>query len=341
MAGNERAAATEDAGTGADFRLDGEYSLRYTSDPAAGGIERARYELDTPFGDCRYTVLGNDGYRVSWGSYRYRPGLSFAARTRDSTVALCFQLRGAGERSISPVGSDVDLRSGEIGLVVAAPSEVSCTLVRPVEGATCDVILSRTYVLQLAERHPQLLGSIADGLLVHPARRFVPDRRPITPAMWSTLRRIQRADDAAPSSLALEASIIELLALHLATSQQIAPDRDVRLTRADIERIHAARDLILDRLDDPPSLAELARFALMNEFKLKRGFRRIFGTSPYAYSLRHRLALAREYLLETDWTIAAIAHRIGYHDPAHFTNAFRRRYGAAPSDLRREHRSSH
>jgi AraC family transcriptional regulator, transcriptional activator of the genes for pyochelin and ferripyochelin receptors len=72
----------------------------------------------------------------------------------------------------------------------------------------------------------------------------------------------------------------------------------------------------------------------MNEFKLKRGFREIFGTSPYAFLLQHKLELARNYLLDTEWSIGEIARRIGYRDPAHFTHAFRKQYGLRPSDLR-------
>ena len=33
-------------------------------------------------------------------------------------------------------------------------------------------------------------------------------------------------------------------------------------------------------------------------------------------------------------TLAEIAYRSGYSDPAHFTNAFRRQYGVPPSALR-------
>ena len=106
------------------------------------------------------------------------------------------------------------------------------------------------------------------------------------------------------------------------------------LSSLELERIHRAKEILTDRLEDPPTLAELSKLIGTNEFKLKSGFKEVFGTSPYAYHLQHKLELARSYILDTDLTIAEISYRVGYSDPAHFTNAFRKQFDIRPSDLR-------
>lgn len=87
-------------------------------------------------------------------------------------------------------------------------------------------------------------------------------------------------------------------------------------------------------MKDPPTLAELSKLVGTNEFKLKGDFKEVFGTTPYAYHLKHKLELARSYILDTDLTIAEIAYKVGYSDPAHLTNAFRKQYDIPPSELR-------
>lgn len=332
-------------GSAAEFQVEDQYSLRRNIVSSAADLRRTVCEFDTELGSCRYTVLAGSDYQASWGTYVYRPGLTWSVITNEPSVALCFQLRGRAQRNINPAGADLDLGSGEMAVAVAPATTTGLTLERELDGSTCDVILSRGYFLRLAERHPELLESAAERLLANRGATLTAPHLPITARVWALLRRIRDAGGKGPAAdgpafdgpagaLLFEAAIIELLALQLSGAPAYRDGGDVKLSRADVERVHAARDLLLERLADPPTLAELARHALTNEFKLKRGFRMIFGSSPYAYFLEHRLELARSYLLDTDWTIATIAHRIGYRDPAHLTHAFRKRYGVPPSHVR-------
>ena len=46
---------------------------------------------------------------------------------------------------------------------------------------------------------------------------------------------------------------------------------------------------LTQRMDDPPSLVELARKVGINDYKLKVGFREVFGTTVYKYLHTHRM----------------------------------------------------
>src|SRR5690606_31825857 len=98
-------------------------------------------------------------------------------------------------------------------------------------------------------------------------------------------------------------------------------------SRTELEHIHMAREILMNRISNPPTLAELSRLVGSNEFILKRGFKDIFGTSPYALHLQHKLALAKSYILDTALTIAEIAYQVAYSDTVHYSKAFRQRYG--------------
>ena len=63
------------------------------------------------------------------------------------------------------------------------------------------------------------------------------------------------------------------------------------------------------------------------------------GTTFSQYVLAERLACGRRVLLDprhAHQSIGAIAYASGFGDLSHFNHAFRRRYGATPSEVRRE-----
>ena len=131
----------------------------------------------------------------------------------------------------------------------------------------------------------------------------------------------------------LSAKALELTALALGALQPAEQGAPVRgLTRADVERLHHARDLVAANLQDPPSLPELARRVGVNVNKLTTGFRKLFGQSVYAYVRERRMEQAQVLLAEGAYTVSEAAYACGYTD-SHFTKAFLRRYGVLPSSV--------
>ncbi len=49
----------------------------------------------------------------------------------------------------------------------------------------------------------------------------------------------------------------------------------------DIECLYRAKEILLNDIIRPPSLKELARKSAINEFKLKKGFKELFGITVY------------------------------------------------------------
>src|SRR5215471_12425827 len=64
-------------------------------------------------------------------------------------------------------------------------------------------------------------------------------------------------------------------------------------------------------------------------------FRAATGHSPKQYFTRVQMARAQQLLSTTSDSVKAIAHRLGFDDPLHFSRVFRRVNGMAPSEFRR------
>lgn len=100
----------------------------------------------------------------------------------------------------------------------------------------------------------------------------------------------------------------------------------------DVECFHGARSILLAELAAPPSLPDLARRVGTNARKLSEGFSDLFGTSVYAFVKAHRLDEARRMIEAGENSITRVARALGYQ-PAHFSTAFRQRFGVSPSAL--------
>lgn len=101
----------------------------------------------------------------------------------------------------------------------------------------------------------------------------------------------------------------------------------------DVRRLRQVQEILLQSLQNPPTLQALAHLVGTNVNKLTLGFRQLFGTSVYGFVREQRMELAYRMLAAGQISVADAAHTCGYTN-SHFTKAFRRRYGVAPSTLR-------
>ncbi|MBI2512148.1 MAG: helix-turn-helix transcriptional regulator [Opitutae bacterium] len=101
------------------------------------------------------------------------------------------------------------------------------------------------------------------------------------------------------------------------------------------ENFLRCRSLIETNAAHLSSLEEAARLAGIDAASMCRLFRRFQGTSPYRYLMRRKMALAAEFLMESDGMVKEAAAQVGFADPYHFTRCFKSVHGIAPSAVRR------
>ncbi|OEU96975.1 helix-turn-helix domain-containing protein [Streptomyces oceani] len=163
---------------------------------------------------------------------------------------------------------------------------------------------------------------------IEPERPVVPlsDTLPARTA----ISRIARAAHHRNPLLEIEcaAAVHELLvALRRARADTTADGRPL---------LHAlARDAFL-----PLSIAEHATRLGLTAAELRTAVRGAAGCSPKDYLLGIRLARAQELLVGTSLSVAAVARRVGYTDPAYFSRIFARRIGTAPVRFRARQRGT-
>lgn len=113
---------------------------------------------------------------------------------------------------------------------------------------------------------------------------------------------------------------------------------DSRLNSADIRKIRQIHDHILKNLDKPLlPLIELAHTFGTNEYKVKHGFKQLYGQTVFRFLIDERLRKASVLIQHSDIPLKEVAHITGFVSIPHFSKAFRKKYGYTPRDLRKQY----
>ncbi|MFI2372355.1 AraC family ligand binding domain-containing protein [Streptomyces sp. NPDC018833] len=96
-----------------------------------------------------------------------------------------------------------------------------------------------------------------------------------------------------------------------------------------------ARQLLEERMADPPSLEELAQELGTSPFALLRAFKAAYGLPPHTWLTDARVRRAR-HLLDAGTAPAEAAVAVGFADQPHLNRHFTRIVGVPPGAYRRE-----
>lgn len=240
--------------------------------------------------------------------------------------------------------SCVEIRTARGGPTVCTPAIVNFwnigdnytrRVVSP-EGDQCDWIAVSPALLQellSASGHPEARAD---------SRYFRAQTSLVGSGEFLAQRRIFSRVVSQPQTSALEAeeSVLRLIqsVLEEASSQWFgaAPPRHVPRNRAERNRRKIATDaleLLAFDFRNNRSLTQIAQSLDCSPGHLARSFRLATGTSLHAYRTRLRLRASLPLLDEYRHNLTSLALILGFASHSHFTEAFHRCYGLAPTEM--------
>jgi AraC-like DNA-binding protein len=98
--------------------------------------------------------------------------------------------------------------------------------------------------------------------------------------------------------------------------------------------VQKASNMIKERIQDLPTLAELAKSTGLSRTYLSFVFKEVTGMRLQDYLTQVRLEKAKDLLGNIDLKIKQIAHEAGFSDPNYFCRAFKRKTGLNPTNWR-------
>jgi len=103
---------------------------------------------------------------------------------------------------------------------------------------------------------------------------------------------------------------------------------------AEREVVDAIRQIVALRFEQNPSLKQIAIELNYSPFHLCHVFRKHTGQSIRRYLNQLRLRASLEYVTQGNVDLTSLALKLGFASHSHFTEAFRKTFGAPPSMLR-------
>tara|TARA_B100001939_G_C16895473_1_gene597392 strand:+ start:314 stop:1195 length:882 start_codon:yes stop_codon:yes gene_type:complete len=158
------------------------------------------------------------------------------------------------------------------------------------------------------------------------------DNLPFTSSIAVVLSQILQARvHDSMKSLYFKGKIYELLSLYFNKNDDSPIEQcPFLIDEQNVQKIRNAKDIILDRMIDPPSLDALALEIGLPLKKLKQGFKQVYGDTVFAYLLEHKMQEARRMLDSQKYNVNEVGLKLGYSTSSHFIAAFKKKYGTTP-----------
>lgn len=101
-------------------------------------------------------------------------------------------------------------------------------------------------------------------------------------------------------------------------------------------KLRQITDWMAENVAEEFNLDRLAAKAGLSKFYFNRLFKSALGMSPSRYHMTLRMDTAKRLLRETRKTVVSVGLDVGYANPSHFAQLFRRETGLSPSDYRQQ-----
>lgn len=234
------------------------------------------------------------------------------------------------------VWNEYELQGSDVALTVQPHEDDTRLKFR--KGTRVDVfniLLLPEYVRSVCERNPDVLERFMASM-----GRDIPMEAPAFQGGKRLLRSLNGVGDyymmGKYGEKFLESKVLECLTEYFYQKEHVE-ERPLKYNFLLRDKVHDARQVMLSRYQDPPSLHELAAMVGTNECTLKKAFKEEYGITVFQCLFDYRMELAAKYLLDSQRPISEIATLLGFDYQSHFCTAFRRKYGMSPTEFRVEY----
>ena len=243
-------------------------------------------------------------------------------------VHFIFSISGEGKLEFIPSQYTLPLMQGEY-----------YALYNPLSEAPFELVLnqhSKTLIIQIEAKmlHSYFLPNSSElsFLQGENAKKKFYKKETIEPSLFVPLNQLFSAD-AAENTLLLyqKAKVLEIMSICFGKREN--PNEEACPFLRDeenVDKIRAAKRILIAQLANPPSLKDLSKEIGLNEYNLKTGFKNIYGVPAITWLSNYKMELARKQLMETGTKINEIADQLGYNSASHFIESFKKKFGITP-----------
>lgn len=252
-----------------------------------------------------------------------------------TTVDTCIFLEGAIESDFAGLQKRMRMDKGQHNFVYK-PEVNEHHYMNAQSLSILHLSIDRLYYSQLLCDQEKWQANLKEKLLNKQPVSGSLDDMQMTPKMFGVVHDILNCSLSGNlRKIVIEAKVLELVALQL--DQLVKRDQastHQKINPKDQDAFYALRDFLHQSFADDHSLRTLSKTFGLNEFKLKKGFKEIFGTTVFDYLHDLKMEHARRLLQDAGAYVNEVSGLVGYKNPNHFSTAFKRKFGINPTQYR-------
>lgn len=276
------------------------------------------------FGDFRTL-----GFSFEWHEFTPERDLDWAPSFHPGSLELCLNLEG--QATVADPHQTVELRPKTTAFYVQGVPSLTARRRGGDTHRFITVEFALEFLRQYLRRETRHLHPCVQTFLESSSRdSAVAPPEPMGVGVLQLVESLQRCPVFKPA----REMWFRCKALELAAQSFFCPPEGglfcTRQQRAACERAARVRELLSERLADPPSLEELGRLVGCSPFYLSRQFSEATGLTIQQCLRQLRLERAAELLRLGTHNVTEAAFAVGYNSLSHFTIAFREAFGCCP-----------
>lgn len=314
-------------------------SILHQNEMSANDFNRDQLEssewvnLSLPFGDMKMRQWVFDGIRLAYTDWELKKPHTFEWEGNMDVVTMYYSLKG-GVSIGSDSSNSFELGNNQQNMFYGSKAS-GFMKVDELRMKSFMVQFNKDAFLRIAEGGTDSLKYFADCVAGKKDASFSKNGLPLHFDVQNVISSILKCNyNDSLKQVFFHSKAMELLVLQADAQIQSLKKKDSYVkTDYDRDRIVFAREYMLQHIELPPTIAELAKVSGINEFKLKKGYKEIFGTTIFGHLAETRLQLAKELLLDNKKSVSEIAFELGYSSVQHFTLAFKNKFGITPGKV--------
>ncbi len=276
-----------------------------------------------------YGSMRARGLSIELHEFRSETALDWGASFHRDCLEICLNLEGRGE--VDAGGEEMRLGPGMVGLYARALEPVRAVRPPRERHRFITIELSHAWLARALSGHEGvMLALLRETLFATPPRGGVGLARPMTLLHEQIAAALQHPPvGLAGRGLWFEGKVLELLSdVLFATSDDFFCDRQKRIARTRVSRV---KEILTAKLEEPPSLDELARQVGISAFHLSRTFSQETGMTIPQFLRRTRIERAAELIRSGTHNVSEAAFAVGYASLGHFSKSFCEVMGVCPA----------
>ncbi len=268
----------------------GFYILYFQND--SENLQQFEREIDSTFIQIHFCLKGNIKFLFNQGTYTFN--------VLDKRVILLYN-----PQQKLPIQLDILPKTASVSLLISIKNFHS--------------LFSKeaSYIPFLSEQNNQ--KKYYDDSSIKP-RVFEVLQQIINPSINNSIK-----------NLYIKGKVYELLSLHFQKEEDANGEYCPFLVdEENVIKIRKAKDIIISRMAEPPSLQDLSNEIGLNLKKLKEGFKQIYGDTVYSFLFDYKMEHAKKLLESKKYNVNEVGLKVGYSTASHFIAAFKKKFGTTP-----------